>query len=212
MAWGKPEWREKWQLGFLREVLKWCNTACQPSSVVSFCYLFFYALKITFVCRSFKSLLFSPSRLFVSTPHTAPSLLLLCLLRPVSALFTGKCHCSAWLEATGPASCPFTSSSRCGESKTMAPLILTGPLVYSQLNGSYNLFRTMMTTRWDYRHCMQLSTVMTLSFSILNRNHWSQRPDKCPRGNSCCAYTIFERKHPFSVLLREIERNTIVVL
>lgn len=38
--------------------------------------------------------------------------------RPASALCTGRRLCSAWLEATGPASCPSTSSWPCGESKT----------------------------------------------------------------------------------------------
>lgn len=63
-----------------------------------------------------------PPSLSLYPHHTLPILSIsFCLLRPVSALFTGRRHCSARLEATGPASCLFTSSWRCGESKTMAP-------------------------------------------------------------------------------------------
>lgn len=36
---------------------------------------------------------------------------------------------------------------------------------------AHSLFRTIMTSCWDYSHCMQLSTNMARSFSILNTNH-----------------------------------------
>lgn len=54
-----------------------------------------------------------------------------CVLRPVSAPCTGKCHCSAQLEATGPVLCPFTSLWLFGESTTIAAFLLTELLAYS---------------------------------------------------------------------------------
>lgn len=99
------------------------------------------------------------SLVFFSKPHQTldrPSCL--CLLRPVSVPSTGKCHCSARLEATGRASYPFTSSSLCGESKTMAPLDFNS-------NGSYKIHSTV-------------SAIVTVSFKSLDRNHWSKRPHK----------------------------------
>lgn len=62
------------------------------------------------------------------SPHTLPidSVAFVSLPRPASARFTGRRLCSAWLEATGPASCPSTSSWPCGESKTTSPTNLDG--------------------------------------------------------------------------------------
>ena len=166
-----------------------------------------------YVSKKFKTIFFSPSIFSASTPHTVPSCFFF-LLRPVSVPFTGKCLCSARLEATGPASCLFTSSWLCGESKTMAAVILTATLVYSQPSGSYDLLWTMMTTRWiTEAQCSSLRNVVTFLFSSKQKS--SQKLYKWPQGRNYCVYPVFDwkkKRHPFSVLLYEIEKNTIGVL
>lgn len=137
---------------------------------------------------------FFPSLLSIATPHTVSDLLT-CLPRPVSVLSTGKCHCSAWLEATGPASCPFTSSWLCGESKTMALLILTGPLVLpaKQLVQSPRN-KDDRSLKWQTWHA-----ALWHLLSFLNRYHWLQRPRKHSEGNSCWAYTVKKKKRKTSI-------------
>lgn len=58
MPWREPEWA----VSFLMEILKWCNSGCQPRNV-SFCHLFFVALKITSI---FSSVIFS----FLCSPYS----------------------------------------------------------------------------------------------------------------------------------------------
>lgn len=184
------------------KVMQHCLSApqcCVILSFVLFCDKDHFCLRASFFC---------PLSLFsVSTPHTASSLLL-CPLRPASALFTGKCHCSAWLEAIGPASCPFTSSWPCGESKTMAPLIHTGPLVYSAKwliqSLQNNDDHALRLQRLHTAHCCHDTFLFnTKQESLITNAH---------KRIVAVHIQYFQQKHPFSVLVHEIERNTIRVL
>lgn len=198
MAWGKPEWREKWQLGFLREVLKWCNPACKASSVVSLWFLFLSVLKIPFLSRAcvFSSL--SP----VPTPrcHISPSLSPQGLWVP--AVLENAIVLLSWRRQDRLR----VRSQVCGDVEKVRQWLpsfsvdcwCTGSQEAHTIWEQWRPLAAMAEAAWR----SWLSWRFPFQF-------WTGIIDhKGPPESSCCSDTVFERKHPFSVLLHETERSS----
>lgn len=104
---------------------QWPGPARTPDKSLTACWVY---AKFQIFTRSPVGFYWTPPAAFRSSisvirrsPHTLPIDSVLFVPsppRPASAPCTGRRLCSAWLEATGPASYPSTSSWPCGESKT----------------------------------------------------------------------------------------------
>lgn len=140
-------WRGAWVNSKFMEILKWCNPAWQPCNV-SFCHSFFVALKITSL---FKSFIFSLLCSLCSTCCPSSNICLPVGLRVLS-LLENATVLSGWRRQDRLC----VRSQVRGHVEKVRQWFLSLLLDHAQRYSWYGL-------------CMQRSTCIASSFSILNR-------------------------------------------
>lgn len=125
MPWREPEWT----VSFLMEILKWCKTACQPCNV-SFYHVFFVALKITSL---FKSFIFSFLWSLYSTCCPSSNFCFSIGLRVLSLLENATVLFGWWRQDW-----LCVRSQVCGRVEKVRQWFLSSLLDHSQLNSWYS--------------------------------------------------------------------------